>query len=120
MRIPPAERAHKFCSKCDAVTPWNTYDRCLVCQRQRSQAYAERKKASGGAFSQAVRTRLIAENPERCPKCLTLWSQVKPHAQHPNTPWHFDHHVSPQRGGTNADENARILCWPCNLEKLNS
>ena len=112
-------RPMKFCTKCQAVTPWNTHNRCMVCQRARSRGYAERRRQSGGGFSEAVKRKLIAENPDRCPKCGTPWSEVKQHAQHPNTPWHFDHDISPQMGGTSADENARIMCWPCNLRKLN-
>jgi hypothetical protein len=37
----------------------------------------------------------------------------------PNTHWHFDHHLSPQLGGRDDDDNTRIMCWPCNLKKLN-
>lgn len=75
--------------------------------------------ASGGPFSSATKRALISANPERCPVCGTLWCDVPPHEQHPDTPWHFDHHVSPQNGGTNHASNARIMCWPCNLRKLN-
>jgi 5-methylcytosine-specific restriction endonuclease McrA len=91
----------------------------LICQRKRSKGYHERKKASGGKFSAAIKAKLIAEHPEKCPKCGTPWAQVKVHKQHPDTPWHFDHHVSPQHGGTNDEKNVRIMCWPCNLKKLN-
>ncbi|WP_413849505.1 HNH endonuclease [Albidovulum sp.] len=91
----------------------------MICQRQRSRAYAERKTSSGGSFSRDVKERLIAQNPERCPVCGTNWSDVRKHQQHPETPWHFDHHLSPQHGGTNDSTNARIMCWPCNLRKLN-
>jgi 5-methylcytosine-specific restriction endonuclease McrA len=118
-RIDPKDRPQKYCTKCQEITPWNTYDRCLFCQRKRSKEYAARKKASGGEFSSRIREKLIAENLERCPRCGTPWDEVPKHSQHPNTPWHFDHKVSPQHGGTNADENADILCWPCNLKKLN-
>jgi 5-methylcytosine-specific restriction endonuclease McrA len=113
------ERPQKYCTKCKAITSWNTYDRCLACQRVNSNNYYLRKKASGGNFSEAVKKRLKAENPERCPVCGTRWGDVRAHKQHPDTPWHFDHHVSPEHGGTNADENARIMCWPCNLRKAN-
>ena len=119
VKIPLSDRPRKFCSKCNEITPWNTHDRCLQCQRRRSKAYAERKTASGGGFSPGVKERLKAANPLRCPKCNRLWSEVKKHGQHPDTPWHFDHHVSPQHGGTNDDSKARIMGWPCNLEKLN-
>jgi hypothetical protein len=91
----------KFCPICDTVTSWNSYDRCLTCQRRRSREYAARRKASGGGFSKAVRIALITANPDRCPVCSTLWSEVRRHEQHPRTPWHLDHDVSPQNGGTN-------------------
>jgi hypothetical protein len=119
MPIPHSERPKKFCTKCQAITPWNSHDRCLICQRDRSRAYAKRKKASGGNFSPETKAALIEANPTQCPVCGTPWSDVKKHKQHPDTPWHFDHHVSPQRGGTNEASNARIMCWPCNLKKLN-
>src|SRR5882672_2122036 len=119
MPIPWDQRPQKFCSKCQTITPWNSGNRCLVCQRERSRRYYERKVASGGEFSEEVKARLRSEHPEKCPGCDTPWDQVEVHSKHPNTPWHFDHHVSPQHGGTNADNNARIMCWRCNLEKLN-
>ncbi|MFC1560721.1 HNH endonuclease [Pseudomonadota bacterium] len=113
------DRPQKYCTKCDRITHWNSHDRCLVCQRKRSRAYAERKKASGGNFSQGVKRTLMKAHPERCPSCLIPWNEIPKHSQHPNTPWHFDHIVSPQLGGTNDPGNAQILCWPCNLRKLN-
>ncbi|WP_410053212.1 HNH endonuclease [Bradyrhizobium sp. SZCCHNR2026] len=119
MAIDRKDRPQKFCPTCKEVTPWNSHDRCLICQRMRSRADYQRRKSSGGAFSEAIKARLRSEHPESCPICKTPWHQVKRHKQHPNTPWHFDHHISPQLGGTNADENARIMCWPCNLRKLN-
>jgi 5-methylcytosine-specific restriction endonuclease McrA len=92
----------------------------LVCQSERSKAYAERKKLSGGSFSSETKKALLAANPKQCPKCNRAWGDILKHAQHPNTPHHFDHHISPQKGGTNDDSNARILCWQCNLEKSNN
>lgn len=114
-RISLAERPRKYCPACATETPWNSHNRCMVCQRKRSKEYSARTPR----FSVEVKRRLVAEHPERCPRCSTAWSEIKPHAQHPNTPWHFDHHVSPQHGGDNSYENARIICWPCNLGKLN-
>ena len=117
--IPWSERPQKYCTKCKEITPWNSHNRCLVCQKRRSKEYAQRKKQSGGNFSTATKQALIKANPDYCPACKTLWSEVPEHSQHPDTPWHFDHIISPQLGGTNAPNNAQILCWPCNLKKLN-
>jgi 5-methylcytosine-specific restriction endonuclease McrA len=118
-RIPIEERPRKHCTKCDAITPWNSHNRCMTCQRKRSKEYAARLKTSGGAFSAETKANLMAAHPDSCPLCSTLWSKVPQHSQHPDTPWHFDHIVSPQLGGTNDPSNAQILCWPCNLKKLN-
>lgn len=117
-RIPLEDRPRKYCPRCAAETPWNTHNRCLICQRRRSKAYGERKKNSGGDFALGVKQSLIEAHPQRCPVCDTPWTEVPIHSQHPNTPWHFDHIVSPLHEGTNAPENAQILCWPCNLKKL--
>lgn len=114
-----SDRPQKYCTKCNEVTPWNSHNRCLVCQRRRSKAYAQRKKLSGGDFSKETKQALIDANPDCCPVCKTAWGDVRNHSQHPKTPWHFDHIVSPQLGGTNDPSNAQILCWPCNLKKLN-
>jgi|SRR6185312_5747448 len=111
--------SEKFCSKCKTVTKWNSHNRCLTCQRVRSKQYAQRKKAAGGGFPTEVKRKLIAENPDRCPRCGSLWIEIPKHKQHPNTPWHFDHILSPQKGGLSTKENAAIICWPCNLKKLN-
>ncbi len=115
LRIPLSERPRKFCRACGTETPWNTHDRCMVCQRKRSKEYSGRTPR----FPKAVKDRLRSEHQVRCPNCLTLWKDVKLHSRHPNTPWHFDHHLSPQHGGDGSYENARIICWPCNLKKLN-
>ena len=117
-RIPIEDRPRKHCTKCGTVTPWNTHDRCMICQKHRSKGYGTRLRNSGGPFSAATKRLLRARHPDRCPACGTAWDQVPEHSQHPKTPWHFDHIVSPQHGGTNAPENAQILCWPCNLRKL--
>ena len=111
--------SEKFCTKCQIVTKWNTHDRCLACQRNRSKRDYLRRKAAGGSFANVVKKRLIAEHPKRCPKCKRLWTDIPKHMQHPNTPWHFDHIVSPQKGGLSTADNAAILCWQCNLKKLN-
>ena len=118
-KIPLAERPHRHCTSCNEVTPWNTHDRCMVCQRKRSRAYARRLKESGGPFSKETKARLRVQNPEKCPLCHTPWDAVPTHGLHPETPWHFDHIISPQFGGTNDPSNAQIMCWPCNLKKLN-
>ncbi|WP_123598208.1 HNH endonuclease [Pseudomonas frederiksbergensis] len=118
-KVPIEDRPKKNCTKCDAITPWNSHNRCMTCQKQRSKGYSARLKASGGGFSSETKERLKAAHPNCCPLCLTPWQNVPQHSQHPNTPWHFDHIVSPQMGGTNAPSNAQILCWSCNLKKLN-
>ena len=118
-RIPIEERPKKHCTKCNAITPWNSHNRCMICQKQRSKGYGSRLKASGGGFSSKTKAALKTAHPDRCPSCGTPWADVPQHSQHPKTPWHFDHIVSPQLGGTNDPSNAQILCWPCNLSKLN-
>jgi len=118
-KIEWSRRPQKYCTKCGEVTPWNSHNRCLVCQRRRSKEYAKRKKNSGGDFSLETKQTLKDAHPNHCPACKTAWSEVRIHNQHPDTPWHFDHIVSPQLGGTNEPSNAQILCWPCNLKKLN-
>jgi hypothetical protein len=115
-----SDRPKKHCSKCDEVTPWNSHNRCMVCQRNRSNEYAKRKKAAGGDFSTEIKARLKAENQIGCPRCGRPWREIPKHAQHPDTPWHFDHRVSLHSGGTSTDSNAQIMCWPCNLKKLNN
>jgi 5-methylcytosine-specific restriction endonuclease McrA len=115
-----SKRPLYFCTKCNKETPFNTHNRCMVCQDNRSKEYRERLKASGGPFSRETKKRRLAEHPEFCPAgCDRRWENVPVHLGHPNTKWHFDHIVSPQNGGTNAFENCAIMCWECNLKKGN-
>jgi hypothetical protein len=79
LRIPLSERPRKFCRACGTETPWNTHDRCMVCQRKRSKEYSGRTPR----FPKAVKDRLRSEHQVRCPNCLTLWKDVKLHSRHP-------------------------------------
>lgn len=67
-----------------------------------------REREKGSSLSKGLFTKLLQEQGEKCPGCLTKISRRNAH---------IDHFLPLSLGGKHEDSNIQLLCGPCNLRK---